>query len=472
MRRWLGVLGPLALAVAALVVVLAARGPQAPRTLTPGAGNTETTVDPLAWSPGRRRELERRAAAGLSHVLYAKSPDGVVVSAARTAHWRPLVERSAKRAGLDPDALEAIVLLESAGRPDARTSDDLEGAVGLTQILAETGRDLLGMRIDVRASERLSRGIARGHRVVARLRERRRIDERFDPAKALAATARYLQIARARLHRDDLAVVAYHMGIGNLQGALRAYGRSAISYAQLFFDSTPLRHAQAWRRLAALGDDSATYLWRVMAARDIMRLYRQNPVELTRRADLQTRKASAEEVLHPPGRPPAYGDPFALERARASGELVALDGPRLAGAGVRIDPRMGELAGRLHQSPDLYRALRPQALRILEVIGAGTRAIARTRPLVVTSTVRDARYQRLLAADNVEATRNFSLHTTGWAFDISRDYVSRAQALAFQFMLDRLTALNMIAWAIEPGAIHVTVSNDAAKLIPALARLK
>jgi hypothetical protein len=96
---------------------------------------------------------------------------------------------------------------------------------------------------------------------------------------------------------------------------------------------------------------------------------------------------------------------------------------------------------------------------MLEIIGAGTRAIARTRPLVVTSTVRDARYQRVLAARNIEATHNFSLHTTGWAFDISRAYRSRAQALAFQFMLDRLTALNMIAWVREPGAIHVTVAS-------------
>jgi Family of unknown function (DUF5715) len=99
---------------------------------------------------------------------------------------------------------------------------------------------------------------------------------------------------------------------------------------------------------------------------------------------------------------------------------------------------------------------------MLEVIGAGTRAIARTRPLVVTSTVRDERYQRLLAARNIEATHNFSLHTTGWAFDISRNYRSRAQALAFQFMLDRLTALNMIAWVREANAIHVTVAAPGA----------
>jgi hypothetical protein len=458
MRRRVALIVLVAAAAAALAVVLLTRGPDGPRRLVPAAGNSETTVDPIAWSPARKRELERRAAAGLAHVLYAKSPGGAVASAERTARWRPLIDRVAKRARIDPDVLEGIVLLESAGRPDAQAGSRLDGAAGLTQILAETGQDLLGMRIDVRRSERLTRGIARGHKVAARERVRRRVDERFDPAKALAATARYLRIAKSQLGRTDLAIVSYHMGIGNLQRALGAYGRDRISYTQLFFDSTPLHHARAWGILASLGDDSSTYLWRVMAAEQIMRLYRTKPAELVRQAGLQMRKASAEEVLHPLDRTPRYTDPGALERARASGELVALGARRLAGFGVRIDPSMGELASRVDQSRRLYRALRPQALRMLELIGAGTRAIGHTAPLVVTSTVRDERYQRVLVARNIEATRNFSLHTSGWAFDISRAYRSRAQALAFQFMLDRLTALNMIAWVREPGAIHVTVA--------------
>jgi hypothetical protein len=317
------------------------------------------------------------------------------------------------------------------------------------------------MRVDVPASERLTRGINRGRRVEARLRERRRVDERFDPGKALTATARYLQIARQKLGRGDLAIAAYHMGMGNMQNALRAYGKKRVPYAQLYFDSTPLRHAQAWHVLASLGDDSSTNQWRVLAAREIMRLYRADPNGLARRAELQGRKASAEEVLHPSDRTTPYPDPSAVRRARARGELVALDRRKLAEADIRVDPSMGELAGRLHQSPRLYRALRPQAVRMLQVLGAGTRAIGRTGALTVTSSVRDERYQRVLASRNMEATDNFSLHTTGWAFDISRNYRSRAQALAFQFMLDRLTALNMIAWVREPDAIHVTVAAPA-----------
>jgi uncharacterized protein DUF5715 len=81
-------------------------------------------------------------------------------------------------------------------------------------------------------------------------------------------------------------------------------------------------------------------------------------------------------------------------------------------------------------------------------------------PLIVTSTVRDGAYQGLLMRRNIEATRNFSLHTTGWAFDVERRYQSRRQALAFQFVLDRLRALNAIAWVREPNAIHITVADD------------
>jgi hypothetical protein len=85
-------------------------------------------------------------------------------------------------------------------------------------------------------------------------------------------------------------------------------------------------------------------------------------------------------------------------------------------------------------------------------------------PLTMTSTVRDQRYQDQLLETNIEATSQYSLHTTGYAFDVLRRYGGRAQAVAFQFLLDRLQALNMIAWVREPAAIHVTVANDAARL--------
>jgi hypothetical protein len=142
----------------------------------------------------------------------------------------------------------------------------------------------------------------------------------------------------------------------------------------------------------------------------------------------------------------------------------------LRGAGVRIDPDMGELARRLDQSRLLYRGLRPEALALLVYLARGVEAISGDQPLQVTSTVRDQRYQNVLLQGNVEATPGYSLHTTGWSFDVLRRYRSREQSLAFQFMLDRLTALDVIAWVREPAAIHITVGPRAEALLPLLDR--
>ena len=116
-------------------------------------------------------------------------------------------------------------------------------------------------------------------------------------------------------------------------------------------------------------------------------------------------------------------------------------------------------------SPSSIAALRPEALRAAEWMGPAGRAdLRRPAQLTMTSAVRDQRYQDLLAQDNAEATSQYSLHTTGYAFDVLRRYHGRAQAVAFQFLLDRLQALNLIAWVREPAAIHITAASDAARL--------
>ena len=353
--------------------------------------------DRWAYTDDRRDEFEARAAAGHSHVIYEKSPGGILATAARVARYRDGIESAAGEAGVDANLVEGMVLLESAGLPDARASDDLEGAVGLTQILAETATGLLGMSVDVERSERLTRrlGRARGPRQADRIRRQRAAaDERFDPEKALAATGRYLKLAMDELGSEDLAVVSYHMGIGNLQQVLGAYGDDEAAYAQLYFDASPDRHPRAYRLLAGLGDDSKTYLWRVMASRQIMRLYREDRPELRRLAGLHAGADSAELVLHPDG-----------------GEATE-DG------------------------------LRREAEAALAYIRAGVRKISGVR-----------RPLRVVRRD-----------PGGWAFEIRRRYASGAQAEAFQYMLDRLQALNLIAWTRSARTIRIVASSEAGEL--------
>jgi hypothetical protein len=481
-RRLLAVaLVALLAAGVALVLARVLRHDDAPTArLVPGSGEAPgsgaAVVDPLAWSEGRWAAFAAAAAQGLAHPLYAHSPGGVEATARRVDRYRSPIEAIARESHLDPDTLEAMVFLESAGRPDAAADPKLEGAVGLTQILAETGRNLLGMQVDPAGARRIGRSIRRNEdrgrdAVVDRLRARRRvIDQRFDPIASLRATARYLTLAKRELGRDDLAVVSYHMGIGNLQDVLRDYAGAGttkkLSYARVYFDSSPLRHRAAWNLLSRLGDDSSNYYWKVLGAEQIMRLYRTDPARLERLSALQNARASAEQVLHPEGSTTTYADPSAIARAVAARKLVALpDDPKRYG--FRVDQLLGQFAAKLHRRRALYRHLRPEALGLLVYLAVGTRQIGGpASPLSVTSAVRDARYQHLVAAANIEATHGYSLHTTGFTFDIRRAYSSRKEALAFQFMLDRLQALNMIAWVREPEAIHVTVSSAARVLEP------
>ncbi|HSI81575.1 MAG TPA: transglycosylase SLT domain-containing protein [Solirubrobacterales bacterium] len=437
-------------------------------------------ADPLAWDPDRREELEARAANGHSHVIYAKSPEGVVASVERTLRWRDRIEAAAERHGVDPDTLEAIVFLESAGRPEVMAGTTPEAASGLGQILPSTATDLLGMRVDLERSISLTRRIERSDdpERVNRLRRRRaRIDERFDPPAALEGAARYLEIAEERFGAEDLAIASYHMGIGNLETVIRAYlgveggdptgplvDEHDLSFAQLYFDTAPDRNREAHRILSEFGDDSATYLWRVGASREIIRLYRSDREELERIARLATAKATLEEVFHPEEDTEVFDEPDDIRDALDSGELVELPDDRTLGWAP--DPRIGEHADDLDQPPDLYRALRPEALATLSYMAAIVRELSGAQqPLRVTSAVRDRSYQDELIGSNPEATQAYSLHTTGWSFDVLREYQNSRQARAFQFALDRLSSLAVIDYAVEPRAIHVTVSELGRLLI-------
>jgi hypothetical protein len=471
--------------VAVVVGVRSLDGAESAAVLVPRA--EIGAQDALSYDDSQAEDLERAAASGLSHPLFARSPGGVFASAERTDSFRPLVEQAVADSGFDADVVEAIVFLESGGRPDVIAGDDPERASGLTQILAETATNFLGMNVDLAESRKLTAKIVDATRrgdtaEVEQLREQRRaVDARFDPEQALAGTVRYLTAARERLGRDDLAVVSYHMGIGNLTNVLRAYASAPdepavpdlveqedLSWVRVFFDTAPDRHRAAHDLLAQLGDDSPTYYWRVLAAREIMRLYRDDRERLQELDLLHAAKTSAEEVLHPPFETERLADATDLQRAWAEMRLQALpnDPARL---GFSIDDNMGELAATLGQPRQLYRGLRSEALALLVYMGTRVKTLSgATSPLRVTSSVRDDAYQQLLRAGNPEATHGYSLHTTGFAFDVRRQYESGEQAQAFQFVLDDLTARNLIAWIREPAAIHVTVASEAKTLVPVM----
>jgi len=459
--------GALVLLIVALVLLVRpGEQPGPPPLPLPGIGQPAKPGDPFAYVSSRESDFVARAIDGSDHVLYVKSPGGAPATAARVAQFRPMIDRAVAGTDLDPSMVEALVFVESAGRPDVIVGGDPANASGLTQILASTGSSLLGMHIDLARSRKLTGQIflaqSRGQAgTVARLeRARVEVDGRFDPRKALDGTVRYLETAERDLGRTDLAFESYHMGIGNLQRVLDLYdGGHAVPYRQLYFDTAPDHNPAAFALISGFGDDSSLYYWRLLGAQRIMRLYRTDRSALERQNALQTATDSNAYVLHPPDAVHPFADPDALDRAYAARTVLPLPS-NPARLGLRYDPGIGSLASRLHFTPALYRGLRPAALDLLIALAARVRALSKLprSTLTVTSAVHDRRYQNLLGVSDPPAA-------AGWSFTIARRYVSRAQADAFQAMLDRLQALNLVAWERFPSEIEVTVASDASQAL-------
>ncbi len=186
--------------------------------------------------------------------------------------------------------------------------------------------------------------------------------------------------------------------------------------------------------------------------------YRTDRAELTRLSALQTATDSQAFVLHPPDAVHPFATPDALDRAYANRTILPL--PTNARAlGLAYDPGIGSLAAQLKVAPALYRGLRGPALDLLIELAARVRTLSGgAAPLIVTSAVTDERYQQGLGISDPPAA-------AGWSFTIARRYVDHAQALAFQAMLDRLQALNVIAWQRFPSEIEVTVASDASQVL-------
>jgi Transglycosylase SLT domain len=454
-----------AAAILLIAILVAALRPSGPPPPLPGIGLPARSGDPFAYLPAHQADFVARATAGSAHVLFAKSPGGVLATAARVASLRGLIDAAATGTGIDPGVLEGLVFVESAGRPGVIAGADPANAAGLTQILAETGQSMLGMHVDLARSRQLTAAIDRANAlgqvgVVARLqRQRALIDDRFAPRKALAAAVRYLQMARQRFGRTDLAVVSYHMGIGNLGQVLADYdGGRSVPYPQLYFDTAPDNHASAYALLSGFGDDSSLYYWRVLGAEQIMHLYRVNRSALGRLSSLQAATDSPAEVLHPPDLTPAFADPNALYRGYATRAILPLPS-NASSLGLAYDPAMGSLAHQAGATPALYRGLRAPALDLLIELAARVRTLSHgAAPLIVGAAVTDARYEQLLGVSDPPAA-------AGYSFTLTRRYVNRGQAVELQAMLDRLQALNVIAWVRYPATIEVTVASDASRVI-------
>lgn len=111
----------------------------------------------------------------------------------------PLAARAARKHGLPPGLLEAVVAVESSGHVHRISR---AGAMGPSQLIPDTA-DLL------------------------------KVDDPFDPAESLDASARYLKAQLARFRDVRLAVAAYNAGAGAVNGAVPVNGETELYVAKV-----------------------------------------------------------------------------------------------------------------------------------------------------------------------------------------------------------------------------------------------
>jgi hypothetical protein len=133
------------------------------------------------------------------------------------------------------------------------------------------------------------------------------VDERFDPAKALAATGRYLNRRRTGRARGSGGRLVPH-GIGNLDSVLAATATTMRATRSSTSTPRPDAHARAYRLLYRLGDDSKTYLLGgcSLSARSCASTATTAPSSTSWRT-CRRRASSRELVLHPDGAADEHG---------------------------------------------------------------------------------------------------------------------------------------------------------------------
>jgi soluble lytic murein transglycosylase-like protein len=161
----------------------------------------------LAANPGTRSVVEAPAQpveasgeeAAVQEDSGAAAVSGCTLSPAypeAILQWCQLIERYARDNGLDPDLVSAVMLQESAGRPDAYSKS---GAVGLMQVMPRDGK----------ASGFMCKN-------GPCFSDRPSMNELFDPEYNVAYATRML---------SDL--ISRH---GDVRDALRAYGPMDVGY--------------------------------------------------------------------------------------------------------------------------------------------------------------------------------------------------------------------------------------------------
>jgi hypothetical protein len=418
--------------------------------------------------------------------FYLLREDGAVEGAKKVTgeHYAAAIKGAAAKYGIEAEILEAHVYLESFGSEKAKSPT---GPVGPGQFAVLTAANLW----DVKDGRYLLRykgqekDVARNRRRTTRIRpEEITEDNRMDVELSVYAEAKLLKEEKDFFGRQDFASAAYHSSRDKIRRwvmtflspqpvtnggkrDIRPDAPDGLTYDKLYFGATPYKNPgsyQTYRDLMAV-DWGANYWYKVLCAKDLLAMYRENHFtfeDLANKQKYKGKRASNRMWTF-------YGADdeqlVSLDDLRAKltdGELVTVPNDPRFGFKLRLEGA-DAIAAMDKSNQEYYIATKKETAGALLFIAQEVAKLRKDRkqlPLEVTSISRTVDYQRKLTKVNPVATKAVSFHVLGLAFDITKNGMSETDQRDIQFILDELDSTGYISWVPENAAYHVVVAPD------------
>lgn len=325
--------------------------------------------------------------------------------------------------------------------------------------------------------------------------KRRQVDERYDPAKAIASQTRYLVRMARRYGSLDWVFQAYHGGEGGVRNTVayylgdrwKAFGspesairgvltsrgglervRQPLTFEDLYFKTTPRAQPAAFSYLYGRSDNHRYYWWKILAAEHAIALYRRDPAQFREEWQALRPGQRLEVVWYPRSKELNFHNVAALKQGYASGQLVHW--PASARSHGLV---LGDLAPLDRTNAYQYKGLRPEALGALfRIADLYLNSGGSSLPLRIVSLVQTEQYRAELNALHPPSWMRHTtkpedipidLEPTGLCFDIQRpaaDWNRKVLEYALSWLADRNQIYWIEEWDQGPPRYHVCPSPE------------
>lgn len=434
---------------------------------------TAMSVEQVAWRANRIIQ---------TRTFWIMRESGVAAGADRiiSVSYQQHLKDAAERYGVSAKDIEAIHFLESFGRPDAKSPTGPKGPGQFTAVTASN----IGPVEDGKCLLRFE-GYNCGSKLPKKLPKIAE-DNRSDIRLSAFATAKLLADETKFFGDPDFAIMAYHSSRKRVADWVKIYlspkptttgGKADIqkyglSYAQLYFGSTPYHNPGTYRMFRELMDVDwgPNYLWKVRRSQGLLDLRRNSPSEFATLAENNRHKgkrANYRMWTFYTDEDEAFVSLADLKKSLEAGELVVLpDRPDKFGFKLRLEGG-GAIAEMDRPNQKHYLATKPETagglIHIAQLFSNLRKKHGAKEVLLdITSVSRTVEYQNRLVKQNSTATKDLSFHVLGLAIDIAKKNLNESAQRDLRFVLDELDSIGLISWVPEKAAYHIVIAPEPA----------